>query len=291
MNEVHDNGLALEVRGLRRRFRIALGLRSVEVLHGIDFELGAGKFLGLVGPNGSGKSTLLRVLAGIDAPSSGEVRVFGGDPEAGAIKRRVGFLPEDSPFPGEMRAAAVLDMLGAVYGMSRAQRRERGEQLLERVGLAHARRMPLARFSRGMLRRFGLAQAVLHEPDLILLDEPTAGLDAPGFEVVDELLREARARGAAVVVSSHMLTDLHRHCDALGVLIEGNLVAHGAPLELVRVLGAAAQLDVSVAGAGDRALAALRAAAEQNGARWVGAAPAQANLLALYRRYSAERKT
>jgi ABC-2 type transport system ATP-binding protein len=281
---------ALDVRGLRRSFRVALGLRSVEVLHGIDLELGAGQFLGLVGPNGSGKSTLLRVLSGIDAATSGEVRVLGGDPESSAVKRRVGFLPEDSPFPREMRPVAVLDMLGAIYDMPRAQRRERGERLLERVGLAHARRTPLGRFSRGMLRRFGLAQAVLHEPDLILLDEPTAGLDALGFEVIDELLSEARARGAAVVVSSHQLTDLHRHCDLLGVLIDGHMRARGAPLELVRELGASAQLDVGIAGADERALAAVRWAAENAGAQWIGAAPAQANLLALYRRFGAERK-
>jgi ABC-type multidrug transport system ATPase subunit len=290
MNATDGEALALEVRGLRRSFRVALGLRSVEVLHGIDLELGAGKFLGLVGPNGSGKSTLLRVLAGIDAASSGTLRVLGGDPESSAIKRRVGFLPEDSPFPREMRAAAVLDMLGAIYDMPRGERRERGEHLLERVGLGHARRTPLGRFSRGMLRRFGLAQAVLHEPDLILLDEPTAGLDALGFEVVDELLSEARARGAALVVSSHQLTDLHRHCDLLGVLIDGHLRAHGAPLELVRELGPSAQLDVSLAGADERALGAVRAAAEGSGAQWIGAGPAQANLLALYRRFGAERK-
>jgi ABC-2 type transport system ATP-binding protein len=290
MNATDGEALALEVRGLRRSFRVALGLRSVEVLHGIDLELGAGKFLGLVGPNGSGKSTLLRVLAGIDAGSSGAVRVLGGDPESSAIKRRVGFLPEDSPFPREMRAAAVLDMLGAIYDMPRAERRERSEHLLERVGLGHARRTPLGRFSRGMLRRFGLAQAVLHEPDLILLDEPTAGLDALGFEVVDELLSEARARGAALVVSSHQLTDLHRHCDLLGVLIDGHLRARGAPLELLRELGPSAQLDVSLAGADERALDAVRAAAEGSGAQWIGAGPAQANLLALYRRFGAERK-
>src|SRR5882672_11082935 len=130
MNETGGEARALDVRGLRRSFRVALGLRSVEVLHGVDLELGAGQFLGLVGPNGSGKSTLLRVLAGIDAASSGAVRVLGGDPESSAVKRRVGFLPEDSPFPGEIRPVAVLDMLGAIYEMPRAERRERGERLL-----------------------------------------------------------------------------------------------------------------------------------------------------------------
>jgi ABC-2 type transport system ATP-binding protein len=278
---------AIRARGLRRSFRVALGLKSVEVLHGLDLDLARGQFLGLVGPNGSGKSTLLRVLAGIDPANAGELAVLGGDPDSDAVKQRVAFLPEDSPFPGELKPLAVLDLLGSLYRIPRRERRQRAERLLERVGLADSRRTPLARFSRGMLRRFGLAQAFLNDAELFLLDEPTAGLDALGFAVVDELLGEARARGAAVVIASHLWTDLHRHCERLAVLIDGRFVASGAPLELVRSLGADARLDVTLEGASERALDALRAAATGAGARVVGVGPNQANLVELYRRLGA----
>ncbi len=277
--------LALQIRGLHQSFPSAFGLRRKEVLHGVDLELERGRFLGLVGPNGSGKSTLLRVIAGIDAPREGSVRVLGGDPDSMAIRARVGFCPEDSPFPPELKPAVALDLLGSLHGLARRERRARAERLLERVGLAHAARTPLGRFSRGMLRRFGIAQALLHEPDLILLDEPTAGLDAPGFAVVDELLDEARARGASVVVSSHLFSDLHRHCEESAALIDGRIVARGSALELARSLGARAAIDVSIEGLDQQALEALVREIERAGGRVTGTQPSQSNLLELYKRF------
>ena len=231
---IHATGApALSLVGLCHSFPVALGLRRSEVLRGVDLELARGRSLGLVGPNGSGKSTLLRVIAGVERARGGRVTVLGGTPDAAETRRRVGFLPEDSPFPPELRALPALVLLGTLRRMPRARARERGAELLERVGLGEAGRAPLGRFSRGMLRRFGLAQAVLHEPELILLDEPTAGLDATGFGVLAELLSEARSRGAAIVVASHLATDLHAHCERLAVLLDGRVAAEGDPAELL----------------------------------------------------------
>jgi ABC-2 type transport system ATP-binding protein len=145
------------------------------------------------------------------------------------VRRRIGFLPEDAPFPKELGARACLDLLGALSGMKRAEARARGDALLERVGLAAEAETSLGKFSRGMLRRFGLAQAWLHSPDLILLDEPTAGLDAEGHEVLRGLLKEAREAGTTVCLSSHIPGDFGAGCDRLAVMVGGEIVRAGEP--------------------------------------------------------------
>lgn len=225
---------AARLIGLSKHYPVRLGLGRKTVLRELDLTIPNGATLGLVGPNGSGKSTLQRILAGVERASSGTVEVLGGALADPSVRARIGFVPEDSPFPGELDARAVLDLLGSLQGIRRRETRTRGAELLERVGLADHARSPLRRFSRGMLRRFALAQAWLHRPDLILLDEPTAGLDAQGFDVLDELLAEARGRGAAVVFTSHLVSDLHEHCDEIVVLLDGAVAARGAPWELFR---------------------------------------------------------
>jgi ABC-type multidrug transport system ATPase subunit len=225
---------AFRLRAVHQSFAYALGLKRREVLGAIDLELARGRRLGLAGPNGSGKSTILRLLAGVDRARRGEVEVLGGSPADPSIRRRIGYLPEDSPFPRELGARAALELLAALQGMQRAECRNRGDELLERVGLADRARTRLARFSRGMLRRFGLAQAWLGAPELVLLDEPTAGLDAQGFEVLEDLLGEAHARGASLVIASHLPADIETHCDKLAVILDGAIAACGAPRELLR---------------------------------------------------------
>jgi ABC-2 type transport system ATP-binding protein len=224
---------ALDVRGLERRFRVGVFLRRRAALRGIDLSLARGSWLGLVGPNGSGKTSLLRILAGVDVASAGEVRVLGGDPSRRQTRARVAFLPEDSPFPPELSARAALDLLGGLHGLERGVLRERARSLLERVGLQGEERLALGKYSRGMLRRFGLAQAFLTDPDLVLLDEPTAGLDALGFEVIETLFAEARACGRTLVVASHLASDLQRHCDRVAVLLAGRVAMVGATAEVL----------------------------------------------------------
>lgn len=281
---------ALEVSGLIQAFPRGFWLREERVLHSVDLTLAPGEFLGLVGPNGSGKSTLLRVLAGVDAPRAGSVLVHGDDISTAAARARIGFLADDSPYPPELSARATLELCGAFQRMPRELCAERARVWLERVGLAHAAQLELAKFSRGMLRRLGLAAALLHDPQVLLLDEPTAGLDAQGFDVFRDVLDGARERGAALIVSSHLLTDLERRCDRLAVMLDGRIVAQGAPLELLAELGSAARVDLVLEGAGEPALAELRARAEQLGAVVRGVELSQSNLLELYRRLRARAK-
>lgn len=271
---------ALRFQSVSKRFPVGFGLTRREVLSGVTFDVAAGRTLGLVGPNGSGKSTVQRLAAGIERPSSGEVRVLGGSLERSEVRARVGFLPEDSPFPGELSARAALDLLGSLQGMKRAAVRARSAELLELVGLTAHARTRLGKYSRGMLRRFGLAQAWLHTPELILLDEPTAGLDAPGFGVLEELLGEARARGAAVVFSSHLVSDLLEHCDELALLLGGRLVALGEPEELLARPGC---WRVELEGIEEEQLAGLEAWVTEAGGRLTGRTPSGRSLFELYR--------
>lgn len=270
---------ALRLAGVTKTFRTGFGLRRKTVLKGIDLELERGRTLGLVGPNGSGKSTLQKLVAGVERPSSGGVEVLGCSLESAAIRARIGYVPEDSPFPGELNARSVLDLLGSLSGMERSQIRERAPVLLERVGLADQSKTPLRRYSRGMLRRFALAQAWLHEPELLLLDEPTAGLDAPGFDVIAELLAESRERGATVVFASHLLSDLHEHCDELVVLLDGRIQGRGAPGELLSAPGC---WRVELAGLEPTRLAGLEDWVRQQGGELREVAPAGRSLFDLY---------
>ncbi len=273
---------AIAARGLRQAYRSGFLWKRREVLRGIDVDLPRGARLGLVGPNGSGKSTLLRVLAGVERPSGGELALFGGEPTETEIRRRVGFLPEDTPFPRELRALEALELLAGLRGVERKLARERSRELLSAVGLEAARRTTLGRFSRGMLRRFGLAQALVHDPDLVLLDEPTAGLDALGFAVFDELLARARARNASTVIASHVLQDLEAHCDQLIVLHEGRVAAAGRPCEVLSGERAGTLLEVD--GLDEAELTSVERSVREQGGRVLSRGPSTEALRALYRR-------
>ncbi len=271
---------ALELTGLACGYRVGLLQRKREVLHGVTLSVARGSCLGLVGPNGSGKSTLLRTLAGVQRAERGRVLVLGEDPRQARARARLSYLPEDSPFPAELSAVAALDLLGALSGVPRVELRQRAQRLLKRVGLSEQQRAPLRTFSRGMLRRFGLAQAFLSDPEVVLLDEPTAGLDAPGFSVLEDLLGEARARGACVVLASHLPSDLLQHCDHLALLLGGNLRDHGPTEQLLAVDG---RVQLELEGLEAAHLEEIRAWVQAAGGKVRSSSPAGRSLLELYR--------
>jgi len=277
--------LALELRSVARAFRVGLGFKRREVLHGVDLAVPSGTTLGLVGPNGSGKSTLLRLMAGVDRPTAGSVRALGGDPLDSATRARLAYLPEDSPFPRELTALAVLELFGALQALPKALVHAHASALLARVGLADCSSVPLRSYSRGMLRRFGLAQAFLNKPELVLLDEPTAGLDAPGFGVLEDLLDEARERGATTVLASHVLSDIHDHCDLLAIVIAGRVVASGPPASFLGVEG---QTELTVAGLDEADRAALVEWVANQGGEVVNTRAAQRSLLDVYREHQGD---
>lgn len=281
-----DPSPAVVTEGLERRFRSPLTWRrQPPALSDVNLRIERGATVGLIGPNGSGKSTLLRLLAGVDVPTAGSVHILGHGAGHPDVQKRLAFLPDGQPFPAELSASHALHLVAALKGMTRSERRTKVPAMLERVGLQGRRRTILAAFSRGMHRRFGLAQAFLTEPELVLLDEPTAGLDAPGFDVLADVLDEAKRRSATVVLASHVASDLIDHCDRLVLLRAGKILREGEPAVLLGSTGEALvrvrPADPAAPGAGGLE-AALKNAAEPLGARVLGIEPARRSLLDLY---------
>lgn len=224
--------LPIEARGLRKEYRSGLRGRTVLALDGLDLDVRPGELFGLLGPNGAGKTTTVKILLGLTYPTAGQARLLGipaGNPES---RRRVGYLPEGHRFPGYLTARETLSIFGRMSGVDRVTLRKRIDPLLERVGLAAWRDVRVKKFSKGMTQRLGLAAALVHEPEVLLLDEPTDGVDPVGRREIRDLLRAEAAAGRAVLLNSHLLSEIEQTCDRVAVLRSGRLVAQGTIAEL-----------------------------------------------------------
>jgi ABC-2 type transport system ATP-binding protein len=225
--------LAIEVRDLKKTFRTPLRRRKVEAVKSVTLDVERGDIFGFLGPNGAGKTTTIKVLTGLVRPTAGTVKVLGGDPDDIRVKARVGFLPEQPYFYDYLKPSELLDIFGRLYGMSRDLRRRRIGELMERTGIAHAGDRVLRKFSKGMLQRVGIAQALLNDPELVILDEPMSGLDPIGRKDVIDLIASLKARGTTVFFSSHILADIERLCDRVVVLDKGVMRASGRLADLL----------------------------------------------------------
>ena len=223
----------LEIRGLEKGFRGHLGIGRTVAVDGLDLSFDAGQVIGLLGPNGAGKSTTIKMMLGLLRPDRGTVRVLGGLPSDPSVRRRIGFLPEQPYFYDWLTAGEFLDFYGRLRGLAGAVRRERNREVLLRVGLASKADIPLRKFSKGMVQRIGLAQAIQHEPDLVILDEPMSGLDPAGRRDVRDLILELREAGRTVFFSSHILQDAEALCDVVAILVDGRVRAQGRLHELL----------------------------------------------------------
>src|SRR5580765_7333846 len=226
--------LPIRATGLAKVYRSRFGKRRIAALDGVDLSVEPGQVFGLLGPNGAGKTTTVKILLGLTRPTAGSASLFGrsvSDPES---RRRVGYLPEGHRFPGYLTARQTLSIFGRMSGMDAASIRRRAPELLERVRLSDWADVRVKKFSKGMTQRLGLAAALVHDPDVLLLDEPTDGVDPVGRREIRDLLREEAARGRAVLVNSHLLSEIEVTCSRVAILRAGKIAAQGTIEDLTR---------------------------------------------------------
>ena len=224
---------AIDIQNLVVEFAGAHG-RTVRALQGMSLSVAQGQVYGFLGPNGAGKTTTMHVLLGFIKATAGAVRLFDEDVRQTIARRRIGYLPEHPDAYRFLTGRELLLMAGCLFGLSRATRKARVAELLALVGLETAADRRLATYSRGMLQRIGLAQALVNDPDLVILDEPTSGFDPLGRIRIREIIVALRQRGKTVFFSSHELSEVERVCDRVGILAAGRLVAEGSMAELIK---------------------------------------------------------
>ncbi|HLA83637.1 MAG TPA: ABC transporter ATP-binding protein [Thermoguttaceae bacterium] len=229
------NDVIIEARNLTKVYRDFWGRQKVRALKALDIEVRRGEVFGLLGPNGSGKTTTIKLILGLLFPTSGQVLCFGRDATDVTKNERIGYLPEESYLYKFLSAEETLDFYGRLFKMSRRLRRQRTSELIEQVGLTHAKKRQLREYSKGMTRRIGLAQALINDPELILLDEPTTGLDPLGIRDMKEMILDLRRRGKTIVMCSHRLDDVEDVCDRIAILYEGELKELGRVDSLLKV--------------------------------------------------------
>ena len=222
---------AIATLGLHKTYRSVFGA-SIDALHPLDLEVSRGEIFGLLGPNGAGKTTLVKLLLGVALPSGGEGRLFGRSIREPAARQPVGFLPESHRFPDYLTAAQVLDTYARVAGVDEAERARRIPELLERVRMAKWADTRVRKFSKGMMQRLGLAQALMNTPDLLFLDEPTDGVDPVGRREIRDLLLEISREGTTIFLNSHLLSEVEQICTRVAILKEGRLARLGTVEEL-----------------------------------------------------------
>ncbi len=223
----------ISAQSLTKVFKDFWGRPKARAVDGIDFDVKRGEVFGLLGPNGSGKSTTVKMLLGLLYPSSGRISVFGHSPRHVQTKSRIGYLPEESYLYRYLNSEETVDFFGSLFHIESKERRDRADQLIEMVGLENARRRHVGEFSKGMQRRIGLAQALINDPDLVILDEPTSGRDPIGCREIKDLILTLAERGKTVILSSHLLADVEDVCHRAMILYGGRVQAIGTMKELL----------------------------------------------------------
>jgi ABC-2 type transport system ATP-binding protein len=240
---------AVAVHGLTKIFPVPFHpTRRVVAVKDLNLCIEPGEVYGLLGPNGSGKSTTLKIILGLVSPTRGRTEIFGRDSRLVESREAVGFLPENPYFYKFLTGEETLRFFGRLCGMTGATLKSRVNELLDLVGLNKARDRRLGTYSKGMLQRIGLAQALIHDPRLVVLDEPTAGVDPAGSREIRDLITDLKRRGITVLLSSHLLAQAQEICDRIGILAEGALVREGRLQELIAIEN---QTELVIAGASD----------------------------------------
>ena len=217
----------LKIENLVKDYTSGFLRKRVRVLNGVSFFVNRGEIFGFVGPNGAGKTTTFKVVLGFVSLTGGRVELMGkpiGDVD---VKKHIGYLPENPYFYDYLTGEELLFYMGELHGLNGAGFAKRVDELLEKVKMSHARRLQLRKYSKGMLQRIGIAQALINDPDFLILDEPMSGLDPIGQREIRELILELRSNGKTILLSSHILSDVETLCDRVGVIINGRVVKTG----------------------------------------------------------------
>jgi ABC-2 type transport system ATP-binding protein len=242
--------VVLRAEGLAKTFRLDFFRKPVEAVKEVSFSVNRGEVFGFLGPNGAGKTTTLKMMMGLVKPTRGRAEVLGRPAGEVDAKRRLGYLPESPYFYEYLTAEEFLDLVGALFDLRAAERKQRRDRLIERVGLGHARGRPLRKFSKGMLQRVGIAQALMGDPELVVLDEPMTGLDPLGRKEIRDLILELKREGRTVFFSTHILPDVEMTCDRVAMVFAGRIRSVGPLHELVsaRLLSTEVAIEVGATG-------------------------------------------
>lgn len=225
----------IKTENLTKVYKDFWGRSKTHALSGLSLEIKRGEIFGLLGPNGSGKTTALKLMLGLISPTKGRAVVLGKSPRDIKLKSRIGFMPEESYLYRFLNADETLHLYGQLLGLKGNALKEKIDRVLELVGLENARKQPLREYSKGMSRRMGLAQVLLKEPELCILDEPTIGLDPVGAGEIKDIIRQLKKDGKTVLFSTHLLSEAEPICDRIGILYEGKLITLGHLDELLEL--------------------------------------------------------
>lgn len=223
----------IRIEGLVKVYKKGLHQQKVLAVDDLDLTVAKGEIFGFLGPNGAGKSTTIKILCDLIRPTVGRATILGRDVRDPGARRQMGYLPENASYYPFLTAWELLRFQGELHGINQFALRTRGEELLAMVELADAANRPLRTYSKGMVQRFGIAAALVHDPQLLILDEPMSGLDPLGRKLVIDMMAELRSRGKTIFFSTHILADVETICDRIGVIVRGKLVYEGA-MEAVR---------------------------------------------------------
>lgn len=226
--------IALELEHLAKTYKSGRKALERKAVVDISLTVPVGTVFGLLGPNGAGKTTTIKMAMGFVRPDSGRVAIF-GEPDSAKMRRRIGFLPEQPYFYPYLTAQSALDFYAKLFGIKRAQRVERSKRLLDTVGLGDVIGLPLNKFSKGMLQRFGIAQALINDPDLLIFDEPASGLDPIGQVEIREILTSLNSQGKSILLSSHYLSEVQNLCHEVAFVNKGSVIARGKIDDLLDV--------------------------------------------------------
>ncbi len=221
------SNLALAVEGVNKSFKSHLSIRTYRIIKELSFHVDRGEIFGFIGPNGAGKTTTIKMIMGLIFPDNGKIEIFGKDPINATARERIGFLPETPSFYEYLTGEEFLNFYGQLFGLEESMRKKRTKQLLSLVGLSGKSTLRLRKYSRGMIQRIGFAQALLNDPDLLILDEPMSSLDPIGRREFRDIIIDLKKRGKTIFFSSHILQDAEMICDHVAIVQEGTIKLQG----------------------------------------------------------------